>query len=84
MPLLQQSMNYLNYLNNLNFLVFVKENSYFIHSGVLTFPYLLKCCPTKFKPLSDKLEKRSCISSVCIFLLKQMNCEIIADSKLGK
>ena len=51
--------------NNSNFSVFVKENSSF------SFPSLSKCCPTKFKHLSEKLEKKTYILSIFILLLNQ-------------
>ena len=72
-PLLQGSMNY---LKQFVFLVFVKENS--LNSQASSFPSLSKSCPTKFKILSDKLEKKTCALPIC------MNCEIIAEVKLGE
>ena len=74
----------MNYLKQRNFLLFVKENSSFRQSQVLSFLCLLKSFPTKFKPLSDKLEKEACVLLTWIFLLNQMNCEIITEGKLGK
>ena len=67
----------MNYLKQFKFFG-VKENSSFRRSEVLSFPPLSKSCPTKFKPLTDKLEKKN------IFLLNRMNCEIIAEGKLGE
>ena len=71
----------MNYLKQFKF---VKENSSFRHSQVLSFLSLPKSCPTKFKPLSAKLEKeKNVIYQFVFFLLNQMNCEIITEGKLG-
>ena len=70
--------------NNLNFSLFVKEASSFTNSQVLSFLSLSKTWPGKFKPLSDKLGKKTCVLAICIFLLNQMNCEHIAEGKLGE
>ena len=64
--------------------MFFEKKSSFSHPKALSFPSLSKSCQTKFKPLSDKLEKKACILSICIFLLSLMNCEIIAEVKLGE
>ena len=36
------------------------------------------------KLVREKLEKKACVLSVIIFLLNQMNCEVIPEGKLGE
>ena len=47
--------------------MFVEENSSVRHSQVLSLPSLSKSFPTKFKPLSEKLEKKTCVHQFVFF-----------------
>ena len=60
----------MNYLKQFKVFGICQINSSFRNSSVLSFPSLSKSWPTKFKPLSDKIENKIFLS---YFLLNQMN-----------